>query len=233
MEPLIYVADDEDDIRQLVKMFLESAGYRVKAFPTGDALFFAFSQQPADLVILDIMMPGTDGLTLCNRIRAISAVPIILLTAKDSDADYIAGITLGSDDYLTKPFRPTILTVRVKALLRRTELMKGASPSSDDDLVCGDLSLSAKKRCISHQEKEVELTTTEYACLAFLMKHYEETVSRETMLKEVWGYHDAVETRVTDETIRRIRKKLAAVGSRTIIANKWAVGYMLREELQP
>ena len=100
----IYIADDEKNIRDLIKSFLESDGYRVWAFETGDALMEAFQAAPADLVILDIMMPGTDGLTICQQLRAKTDVPIIMLTAKDSEYDYVQGITIGSDDYLTKPF---------------------------------------------------------------------------------------------------------------------------------
>lgn len=103
MSDLIYIADDEEDIRNLVKMFLENEGYTVRSFENGDCLFEAFNEEEADLVILDIMMPGTDGLVICNQLRSKSDVPIIMLTAKDSDADYVAGITLGSDDYLIKP----------------------------------------------------------------------------------------------------------------------------------
>ncbi len=115
----IYLADDEKSIRELLHSFLASDGYTVRSFESGDALLEAFRQEPAELVILDIMMPGTDGLTVCRELRAVSDIPIILLTAKDSELDYVMGISQGSDDYLTKPFRPTILLMKVKALLRR------------------------------------------------------------------------------------------------------------------
>ena len=105
----IYLADDEKSIRELLHSFLASDGYTVRSFESGDALLEAFHQEPAELVILDIMMPGTDGLTVCRELRALSDIPIILLTAKDSELDYVMGISQGSDDYLTKPFRPTIL----------------------------------------------------------------------------------------------------------------------------
>ena len=115
----IYLADDEKSIRELLHSFLASDGYTVRSFESGDALLEAFRQEPAELVILDIMMPGTDGLTVCRELRTLSDIPIILLTAKDSELDYVMGISQGSDDYLTKPFRPTILLMKVKALLRR------------------------------------------------------------------------------------------------------------------
>ena len=125
MEHSIYLADDEKSIRELLHSFLASDGYTVRSFESGDALLEAFRQEPAELVILDIMMPGTDGLTVCRELRAVSDIPIILLTAKDSELDYVMGISQGSDDYLTKPFRPTILLMKVKALLRRVERTGG------------------------------------------------------------------------------------------------------------
>lgn len=122
MKQLIYIAEDEKNIRETLRSFLENDGYEVCAFETGDALLGAFFKRRSDLVILDIMMPGTDGLTCCRLIRERDSVPIIILTAKDTEYDYVNGILQGGDDYLTKPFRPTVLLMRVKALLRRVEM---------------------------------------------------------------------------------------------------------------
>ena len=122
----IYYADDEQDIRELVSAWLKSDGHEVTAFETGDALLTAFRERPCDLVILDIMMPGTDGIGILTALRRESRVPVILLTAKDTDSDYYTGLTLGSDDYITKPFKPMLLSARVKALLRRVEMDSGA-----------------------------------------------------------------------------------------------------------
>ena len=113
MEKLIYAADDDANICEILKTFLEDAGYRVKVFSTGDALFEEFAKTPSDLVVLDIMMPGNDGIIICKKLREISHIPIILLTAKDSDLDYILGINSGGDDYLIKPFRPSILITKI------------------------------------------------------------------------------------------------------------------------
>lgn len=137
----IYLADDEKSIRELLHSFLASDGYTVRSFESGDALLEAFRQEPAELVILDIMMPGTDGLTVCRELRAVSDIPIILLTAKDSELDYVMGISQGSDDYLTKPFRPTILLMKVKALLRRVEMDRGKTAAAEDELHYGDRSM--------------------------------------------------------------------------------------------
>ena len=122
MGKLIYAADDEENIREILKSFLVDSGFEVEVFPTGDELFEAFQNKPCDLAVLDIMMPGTDGLTVCKNLRAISKVPIIILTAKDSEMDYVTGMTYGGDDYLMKPFRPSMLVMRIKALFRRIEM---------------------------------------------------------------------------------------------------------------
>lgn len=229
MSKLIYIVDDEDDIRRLVKIYLESEGYRVCDFTTGDELFEAFRQSEADLVILDIMLPGTDGLTICSKLREISTVPIIMLTAKDTDADFVAGITYGSDDYLVKPFRPTQLNMRVKALLRRVEMSKSEGMSEMEDISCGDLLYSKKLHAILVKDKELGLTTTELALLRYLMLHFEEAISRETLLNEVWGITSDVETRVTDEAVRKIRRKLRDGKSSVQIKNKWGYGYILKD----
>lgn len=232
MSKTIYIADDREEIRSLVRLFLENEGLQVRDFATGDALYEAFMQAPCDLVILDIMMPGTDGLTLCSRLRMKSRVPIILLTAKDSDLDEISGLSLGSDDYLTKPFRPSILAVRVKALLRRSS-PEPRETEEREILRFGDLELTLKTRKALCGQREIELTGTEFQCLSCLLRAGGEAVSRETMLSEVWGYERAVETRVTDETIRRIRRKLKDAGSPVSIQNKWGFGYKLSLEEGP
>jgi len=119
MDKKIYIADDETNIRLAIKTFLENAGYAVEDFETGDLLLAAFNQNPSDLVILDVMMPGSNGFVICKALRKVSRVPIIMLTARDSDLDYATGLDLGSDDYLVKPFSPMALTMRVKAIFRR------------------------------------------------------------------------------------------------------------------
>ena len=117
----IYVADDDDNIRQVIKTFLISDGYAVEDFPTGDLLLERFSQEPCELAILDVMMPGSDGFTICTELRKISTVPIIMLTARDSENDFAMGLGLGSDDYITKPFSAMALLMRVRAILRRVD----------------------------------------------------------------------------------------------------------------
>ncbi len=223
----IYLADDEKSIRELLHSFLASDGYTVRSFESGDALLEAFCQEPAELVILDIMMPGTDGLTVCRELRAVSDIPIILLTAKDSELDYVMGISQGSDDYLTKPFRPTILLMKVKALLRRVEMDRGKT-AAEDELHYGDIRYSATENAIFYGTAPVSLTQTELRLLSYMMKQPEKAYSREELLSAVWGFDSEVETRVTDETLRRIRKKLLQAGSTVSVSTIWGFGYKLK-----
>ena len=228
MEHSIYLADDEKSIRELLHSFLTSDGYTVRSFESGVALLEAFRQEPAELVILDIMMPGTDGLTVCRELRTLSDIPIILLTAKDSELDYVMGISQGSDDYLTKPFRPTILLMKVKALLRRVEMDRGKTTAAEDELRYGDLRCSATENAVFCGDTIVALTQTELRLLSYMMRQPEKAYSREELLNEVWGFGSEVETRVTDETLRRIRKKLLQAGSTVSVSTIWGFGYKLK-----
>lgn len=220
----IYVADDEADIRQLIKRFLSAEGYEVACFATGDTLLEAFEAQPADLLVLDIMMPGMDGLSLCAAIRKRSDVPIILLTARDTDADMITGFTMGCDDYFTKPFSMIKLTLRVKAIFSRM-----VDEQSPEALSFGDLILYASKRTAYRNEQELKLTNTEFSLLKHLMENQDKVVSREELLNLVWGYDNFVETRATDDIVKRLRKKLSAASSAVVIETVWGIGFRLRE----
>ena len=226
----VYIADDEENVRELIRSFLESDGYAVTAFATGDGLMAAFEKQPSDLVILDIMMPGTDGLTVCRRLRERTTVPIILLTAKDTEYDYVQGITLGGDDYLTKPFRPTVLLMRVRALLRRVEMNRKTDTDKwqRTDAAVGDLRFSAESNRILCRGAALSLTKTELRLLSFMMHRPDRAYTREELLSAIWGYVNGAETRVTDETLRRIRRKLTAAGSAVSVQTVWGIGYRLR-----
>lgn len=220
----IYVADDEADIRQLIQSFLSAEGYEVACFASGDALLEAFEAQPADLLVLDIMMPGMDGLSLCAAIRKRSDVPIILLTARGTDADLITGFTMGCDDYFTKPFSMVKLTLRVKAIFSRM-----ADEQGSEALSFGDLVLYASKRTAYRNEQELKLTNTEFSLLKHLMENQGKVVSREELLNLVWGYDNFVETRATDDIVKRLRKKLSAASSAVVIETVWGIGFRLRE----
>ena len=224
----IYIADDEDSIRQVVKTFLASDGYEVEDFPTGDLLWERFQQMPCDLVILDVMMPGSDGFTICEKLRGVSTVPIIMLTARDSENDYAMGLGLGSDDYITKPFSAMALLMRVRAIFRRIdfESRKHAAPAAQN-AAAGCLTLDEDKRRILKGNAVLALTPTEYELLKYLMLRKDQAVSREELLNAIWGFETAVETRATDDTVRRLRQKLEGCG--VSITAVWGYGIRLEE----
>lgn len=230
MEKLIYIADDEVNIKNLVKSFLERENYEVHAFDTGDDLLKAFTKKTCDLVILDIMMPGNDGLTICSMIRQISSVPIIMLTAKDSDADFVAGITLGSDDYFIKPFSPMQLVMRVKAIFRRIDMDK--KTPINQILVFGDVEINLASKTVVNADsrEEIQLTPNEFNLLVYLMENQNRAVSREEFLDKIWGFTSEIETRVADDTVKRLRKKLAA--TRLLIDTVWGFGFRIKEKTQ-
>ena len=228
MGALIYLADDEEGLLEVFSAFLENAGFDVRAFPTGDELAEAFAVREPDLVVLDVMMPGTDGLTVCKNLRAVSDVPIVILTAKDSEMDYMHGLAIGADDYLTKPFSPSMLVMRVKALLRRVSMGR-ASVATEQSLTFADIELLEKAHEVRVAGKPLELTMTEFALLKCLLEGKGSAVSRDELLSKVWGFDAEVETRVTDETVRRLRKKLRDAGSATGIKAVWGYGYKLVE----
>ena len=227
-EKRIYIADDDDNIRQVIKTFLESDGYRTEDFPTGDLLFERFLQEPCDLVILDVMMPGSDGFAICTKLRGRSTVPIIMLTARDSENDYAMGLGLGSDDYITKPFSAMALLMRVRAIFRRIDFehQKQSAPESQA-LAVGNLMLDDNRRRIQNGDSVLALTPTEYEVLKYLMLHAGQAVSREELLKAVWGFDTIVETRATDDTVRGLRQKLD--GCNVKIEAVWGYGFRLEE----
>lgn len=225
---LIYAADDEENIREILKMFLEEAGYRVKVFETGDDLYDEFSVTPSDMVILDIMMPGTNGIDICKKIRSFSKVPIIMLTAKESEMDYSIGITSGSDDYMIKPFSPSILIMRIKALFRRIDLERSeTSKPVVEELKYEDLEYSESKHAIMCGTKSLGLTEMELDFMKYMLSRSTEAISREDFLDYVWGLDAETESRVVDETVRRLRKKLRAIESKVTINTVWGFGYQL------
>lgn len=225
MSTLIYVADDEENIRELIRSFLQEEGYQVELFENGDSLLRAFDEKASDLVILDVMMPGTDGFSICSSLRKKSDVPIILLTARDTDADYITGFTLGCDDYFTKPFSPVKLVMRVKTMLKR--LSKKETGNESQTLEFGDIQLHPMQKTAFCKTSEIKLTNTEFQLLSYMIENQEKAVSREELLNTIWGYDSYVETRVTDDTIKRLRKKLNSQESNVQIETIWGYGFKL------
>ena len=221
----IFIADDEKNIRDLLGKFLEDAGHEVRLFENGDSLLTELDNSVPDIVVLDVMMPGIDGFTACGRIRkAYPDITILLLTARDTDADFMTGFMAGCDDYLTKPFSPLKLTLKVNAIL--SKLGKAETERGSDVKSFGDLSLDASSFSCRVLDSELKLTKTEFQVLSLLLSTPEKAVSRDKLLSDIWGYSE-VETRVTDDTMKRLRKKLKDAGSRVHIETIWGFGFKL------
>lgn len=223
---LIYIADDEVNICNIIKSFLDKEGYEVKTFNNGQSILDAFNAKPADMLVIDIMMPGLDGYSLCSQVRKTSSVPIIIVSAKDTEPDKIAGLTLGSDDYLTKPFSPMELVARVKSIFRRIELDKG-SQGLNEVMEVADISINCNSKKAEYKGKEISLTGMEFSLLYYLSANRNRAVSRSELLDKVWGFENEVETRATDDMIKRIRKKLSDAGSELRIETVWGFGFRL------
>ena len=219
----IFIADDEKNIRDLLGKFLEDAGHEVRLFENGDSLLTELDNSVPDIVVLDVMMPGIDGFTACGRIRkAYPDITILLLTARDTDADFMTGFTAGCDDYLTKPFSPLKLTLKVNAILSKL----GKNEKNTDEMAFGDLSVDVSSFSCKVLDSELKLTKTEFQVLSLLLSTPEKAVSRDKLLSDIWGYSE-VETRVTDDTMKRLRKKLKDAGSRVHIETIWGFGFKL------
>lgn len=227
MPKRIYIADDEVKIRRLIQSFLTNEGFVVSCFEDGEKLLAAFEKSPPDLVILDIMMPGLDGLSVCAAIRQSSSVPIIIVSAKDGAMDRVAGITLGSDDYLVKPFLPLELVARVKAIFRREDLLRGVQ-KAPNNLTFGSLYMDFNQRTASVDGFPLNITPAEYEFLSYLMKNSERAVGRDELLKNLWqiAYSDA-DTRAADDLVKRLRKKLRDAGGKVRVETVWGFGFRL------
>lgn len=226
MTKIIYFADDEKNIRDLVVPFLEHDGFTVRAFETGNLLLEAYKNQKPDLVILDIMMPGTNGLDVMKSIRQYDNIPIIMLTARDSDVDFITAFNLGTDDYFTKPFSPIKLSLHVKALFKRLD---EKAIKNDTQYQFLDLTLDTEKRIALLSNEEMPLTKTEFDFLLVLIEKPETAFSRETLLNRIWGFDD-IESRAVDDTIKRLRKKFKQYHSQVSIKTVWGYGFKLIKE---
>lgn len=225
----IYIAEDETAIRESVQTFLESEGYHVIGFSDGDSLFESFLKEPSDMVILDVMMPGSTGFQITKKIREISTVPIIILTARDSEIDYATGINLGSDDYFTKPFSVISLVMRVKAMFRRVQFDNQQTiDQCDDELFFADVTINKKSMKVYRDSTIIELTPSEYNLFVYLVENKDRAISRDELLDNVWGYGKDIETRACDDTVRRLRKKL--IHSNVKVETIWGFGFTLKEE---
>lgn len=206
--PSILVVDDEEAITSALSVLFRQAGYGVRVAHTG-AEALALLDAHADLIVLDVMMPGVDGYEVARRVRARERyVPIVMLTAKDESWEKVTGLERGADAYLTKPFEPGELLAQVRALLR---LVQGHDAADDEQpLTCGPLRLWPRQRRVTLREGEIELTPKEYDLLAYFMQHAGRALGRETLLRQVWGYDQPVDSRTVDTHVRRLRAKIEA-----------------------
>ncbi len=229
----ILVVDDEAAIVEVVALYLRRDGFQVRIARDGLAALDAIDEQLPALVVLDIMLPGLDGLALMRRLRAdpTADVPVILLTARSQEADRIYGLELGADDYVTKPFSPAELVSRVKAVLRRTHRAAEGAPA-DQPLDFGEIRIDPKTRLVTVRGQEVELTATEFDLLWFLTNHPRHVFNRNQLLEEVWGFSDYLDPGTVTVHIRRLREKLEANPSKPEwLKTVWGVGYKFEPPL--
>jgi len=225
MNGKVLVIDDERPIAEILKYNLEEEGFKVlTAFDGEEALRLAFQEKP-DIILLDIMLPRIDGFSVCRQIRQKCEVPIIMLTARETEVDKVLGLELGADDYVTKPFSIRELIARVKATLRRVKMQQKAP----EYLTCGELTLDLGKMELKKGERQIELTYREFTLLAYLLKNASYVFSREKLLEDVWGYEYIGDVRTVDVTVRRLREKIEDdPGNPTYLCTKRGVGYYLR-----
>lgn len=220
---MIYCVEDDSSIRELVVYTLSNTGFEAEGFFSGEELFKALERRLPELILLDIMLPGEDGVSILKRLRKGANdkhVPVIMLTAKGTEYDKVIGLDSGADDYITKPFGMMELISRIKAVLRRTD-----SGAKNDEYSFGNIRLNPKARTVFVDEKAVELTLKEFELLLLLMKNPGAVMTRDMLLENIWGYDYSGETRTVDVHIRTLRQKLGSGGE--IIETVRGVGYRI------
>ncbi len=221
---LIYIVEDDVNIREIERYALKNSGYSVSEFDCGKELFLATEKEIPSLIILDIMLPGEDGLDILTNIRknhALEKVPVIMVTAKTSEIDKVRGLDMGADDYITKPFGVMELISRVKALLRRTQ------PEMEDkeQLMCAGITLDTERHVVKVDQKPCELTFKEFELLRYLMINEGIVLSRDKIMNHVWGFEYEGESRTVDMHIKTLRQKLGEGGA--VIKTVRNVGYLI------
>jgi two-component system, OmpR family, response regulator ResD len=222
----ILIVDDETTIVEVVELYLLREGFKVLTAADGPAALNAVQQQRPDLVVLDLMLPGMNGLEVTRRLRAGGALPIIMLTARSEETDRVVGLEIGADDYVTKPFSPRELVARVKAVLRRTHPAPAPEPAESSVVAIGGLRLDAAARAVTLDGQPVNLTVREFDLLQFLMRHPGQVFTREQLLDNVWGYAFASEMSTVTVHIRRLREKIERDPTNpSFLQTVWGVGY--------
>ena len=230
----ILVVDDEKPISDIISFNLRNEGFEVVVAFDGEQALEKFNESNPDLIILDLMLPKIEGLEVCREIRKTSTVPIIMLTAKDSEIDKVLGLELGADDYVTKPFSNRELIARVKANIRRSAVREEETvESQSNDIEVGDLTIHQDAYTVSKRGQEIELTHREFELLLYLAKHIGQVMTREHLLETVWGYDYFGDVRTVDVTIRRLREKIEDTpGYPNFIITRRGVGYFLKNPYQ-
>jgi DNA-binding response OmpR family regulator len=224
----ILVVEDEPSIREVVALYLERAGFNANCVEDGDAALIAIEEAPPDLVIMDLMLPGIDGLTLTQHIRDHSDTPIIMLTARRDEADRIAGLEMGADDYVVKPFSPQELVSRVRAVLRRTH--GNSLQAGSKALAFEDLNIDPKTRIVQVHNQEIELTAKEFDLLYHLASHPRQVFNRDQLLDRVWGMAEYIDPSTVTVHVRRLREKIELDPSEPVwIQTVWGVGYKFEQ----
>lgn len=221
---MIYCVEDERNIRELIVYTLESSGYQAKGFKDAKAFYPALEEEKPELILLDIMLPGEDGLSILEKLRknkATKDIPVMMVTARGSEYDKILGLDGGADDYITKPFGMMEFLARVRAILRRSQKPSGAQEMYES----GDLKLYVNKHQVFDGAREVELTLKEFELLKFLLENKGIVMTRDKLLTGVWGYDFNGETRTVDVHIRTLRQKLGTCGE--LIETVRGVGYKI------
>ncbi|GIO29752.1 MULTISPECIES: response regulator transcription factor [Paenibacillus] len=222
----IFVVDDDANILQLITEYLRKDGFTVSAFPDGSSLVENVRSEKPDCLILDIMMPGVNGLALLTSIRTFTEMPIIMISARGEEMDRIIGLELGCNDFLRKPFHPRELIARVKGMLRLVQTYRlTGETESGKGIVIGNMTLNEEFRLVTVGDQEVSFTSREYELLVFLAKHVERPFSREQLIQQVWKYDFMGEPRVVDDLVKRLRKKLNEAGASLQIETLWGFGY--------
>jgi two-component system, OmpR family, response regulator len=222
----ILVVDDDAHIRDVVRFALEKAGHRVSEAADGKAALVEFARSPADLVVLDILMPELDGLEVCRELRRSSAVPILFLSSRDEELDRVLGLELGADDYVVKPFSPRELVARVKGILRRAQRSASAEPAAPEVIERGALRVDVERHTCSWAGREIALTVTEFELLHSLLGMPGKVYTREELVERAYGAGHHITDRTVDSHVRRIRKKFKQCGADPI-ETVYGLGYRL------
>lgn len=227
--PKILVVDDEKPISDIVKFNLDKEGYDVVTAYDGEGALEKVESEEPDLILLDLMLPKIDGLEVARQVRAKHNIPIIMVTAKDSELDKVVGLELGADDYVTKPFSNRELVARVKANLRRQDQFQQSNEEVKNNIKIGPLVINSDSYSVTRDGAQLDLTHREFELLHYLAQHTDQVMTREHLLQTVWGYDYFGDVRTVDVTVRRLREKIEETPSNPqILVTRRGVGYYLR-----